>query len=235
MKCIIIDDEPLARQEMQSLIEEVSNLEIVGSFPSVLKASEFIISNTIDIVFLDIEMPMISGLEFALHIPEKTQIIFTTAYPQYAIKSYEINATDYLLKPIDSQRLKKAIEKAELHTKLYLETTPPPEPTDYLFIRSDRRNFKILFKDILFIEGLKDYVIIHTLQQKRITALNLKAIQKKLVSPVFLRVNKSYIVNMDYIESFDHTSIYLKEFQIPLGETYKTEFIDRYIGDSLTP
>lgn len=236
MNCIIVDDEPLARQEIQSLIEEVSRFEIIGKFPNAVKAIDFLKENEVDVVFLDIEMPMVTGLEFARKIPENTLVIFTTAYPQYAVKSYELDAVDYLLKPIDKTRLEKALNKAIAYKKLLTDTvknTFEGNSNEFLFIKSDRRYHKINYKDILFIEGLKDYVIIHTKTQKLITAMNLKTIHQKLLSEVFLRVSKSYVVNMDYIESFDNHTLYVNDSEIPLGEVYRKYFFEKYSGGKL--
>lgn len=235
MTCIIVDDEPLAREEIQSLISEVSDIKILGKFPNAIQAGDFLKNNIVDIVFLDIEMPMVTGLEFASQIPDTTLVIFTTAYPQYAIKSYELDAVDYLLKPIDKTRLEKAISKAISYKKLLTDNknTFEGNSADFLFIKSERRYHKINYKDILFVEGLKDYVIIHTKTQKLITAMNLKTIHQKLLNDVFFRVSKSYVVNIEYIESFDNHTLYINESEIPLGEVYKKEFFERYSGGSL--
>lgn len=235
MNCIIIDDEPLAREELHALIQEVSKIEVVAKFSSAIKALEFLKENEVDLIFSDIEMPLLNGLDFAEQIPEKTLIVFTTAYSQYALKSYEFDAIDYLLKPIDSNRLDKAIKKAELYQSLLLESknTIESNTLDFLFIKADRRYHKIYFKDVWFIEGLKDYVIIHTKNQKLITAMNLKNMNLKLPEDLFLRVSKSYVVNLEYIDSFDNHTVYINESEIPLGEVYKKDFFEKYSKGSL--
>ncbi|MCA6068166.1 LytTR family DNA-binding domain-containing protein [Chryseobacterium sp. RG1] len=237
MNCIIVDDEPLARAEMKSLINEVSQLEILGSFSNAPAAIEFLKTSTVDLIFLDIEMPLISGLEFAEMLPENTLVIFTTAYSQYALKSYELDAVDYLLKPIEKQRLEKAIEKAVLYKELLssktVKNTIESNTADFLFIKADRKYYKIYFSDIRFIEGLKDYVVIHTQTQKLITAMNLKTIHQKVPQDIFLRVSKSFVVNIDYIESFDNHNVYIGDVEIPLGEVYRSEFFTKYSGGSL--
>jgi len=237
MNCIIIDDEPLARAEMQSLINEVSQLEILGKFSNAPAAIEFLKTNEVDLIFLDIEMPLVTGLEFAEMLPKQTLIIFTTAYSQYALKSYELEAVDYLLKPIDKQRLEKAIEKAVLYKELLsretVKNTVESNTTDFLFIKADRRYYKINFSEIKFIEGLKDYVVIHTQSQKLITAMNLKTIHQKISEDIFLRVSKSYVVNINFIDSFDNHNIYINDAEIPLGEVYRSAFFTRYSGGSL--
>jgi DNA-binding LytR/AlgR family response regulator len=237
MNCIIIDDEPLARAEMQSLIQEVSKLEILGNFSNALTALEFLKTNQIDLIFLDIEMPLITGLEFAEMLPKQTLIIFTTAYSQYALKSYELDAIDYLLKPIEKERLGKAIKKAELYNQLLsqetVKNTVESNTNDFLFIKADRRFYKLNFDEIKFIEGLKDYVVIHTKTQKLITAMNLKTIHQKIQQETFVRVSKSYVVNLNFIDSFDNHNIYIDESEIPLGEVYRSDFFKAYSGGSL--
>ncbi|MBP1163428.1 DNA-binding LytR/AlgR family response regulator [Chryseobacterium sp. PvR013] len=237
MNCIIIDDEPLARSEMRSLIAEISSIDILGEFSNAPSALEFLKDNDVDLIFLDIEMPMVTGLEFAEMLPKKSLIIFTTAYSQYALKSYELEAVDYLLKPIDPQRLEKAIDKAILYTELLskdtVKNTVESNTADFLFIKAERRFYKISFSDIKFIEGLKDYVVIHTRQQKLITAMNLKTIHQKISGETFIRVSKSYVVNMNYIDSFDNHNIYIEDSEIPLGEVYRAEFFTRFAGGLL--
>ncbi|PRB00697.1 DNA-binding response regulator [Chryseobacterium sp. MYb7] len=237
MNCIIIDDEPLARSEMRSLIAEISNIDILGEFSNAPSALEFLKDNDVDLIFLDIEMPMVTGLEFAEMLPKKSLIIFTTAYSQYALKSYELEAVDYLLKPIDPQRLEKAIEKAILYTELLskdtVKNTVESNTADFLFIKAERRFYKISFSDIKFIEGLKDYVVIHTKQQKLITAMNLKTIHQKISGETFIRVSKSYVVNMNFIDSFDNHNIYIEDSEIPLGEVYRAEFFTKFAGGLL--
>jgi len=239
MNCIIVDDEPLARAEMEALINEVSSIKILGSFSNAWTALDFLKSNQVDLIFLDIEMPMVTGLDFAVELSGSTLVIFTTAYPQYALKSYELDAIDYLLKPIDKRRLDKAIKKAENYQKLLSDNpeknTVEGNTKDFLLIKSDRRFHRIKFEDIRFVEGLKDYVVIHLASQKLITAMNLKTFHQKLPQDIFLRVSKSYVVNKNYIESFDHHTIYLGTNELPIGEVYKREFFSTYSGGSILP
>lgn len=237
MNCIIVDDEPLARKEMQALISEVSDLEILGTFGNAPSAVKFITDNEVDLIFLDIEMPMTSGLEFAAQLTKETLVIFTTAYPKYALDSYELDAIDYLLKPIDKIRLEKAIAKAKLYKKLLSDETEKitleNNSGEFLVIKSERRFYRIKFADIKYIEGLKDYVVIYTDKQKLITAMNLKNIHQRIPQDVFMRVSKSYVVNLSYINSFDHHNIFLEDVEIPLGDVYKKDFFKFYTGGSL--
>lgn len=239
MNCIIVDDEPLAREEMQALIKDVSNIEILGKFSNALTALNFLKENKVDLVFLDIEMPKVTGLDFATQLPEQTLTIFTTAYPQYALKSYELDAIDYLLKPVEKKRLEKAINKAQVYRKLLSDTTEKStieaNTGDFLLIKSDRRFHKINFSNIIYIEGLKDYVVIYAGNQKLITAMNLKTIHQKLPQHLFLRVSKSYVVNINHINSFDHHNVYIGDSEVPLGDVYKKDFFMTYTGGSLNP
>ncbi|RZJ89957.1 MAG: response regulator transcription factor [Chryseobacterium sp.] len=234
MNCIIVDDEPLARKELAALIKELATVDVVGEFSSARAAAIFMQHNTVPIVFLDIDMPMISGLDFAADLPRESLVIFTTAHPQYALKGYELDAVDYLLKPVDRLRLEKAVVKAMLYANMLSSdgktNTIEAFTPDYLLIRADRRVYRIKSSEIRFVEGLKDYVVIFTRDRKLITAMNLKTIQSKLPQDRFLRVSKSYVVNTDFIESFDHNSIYLKDSEIPLGEVYRKDFFKNYTG-----
>jgi DNA-binding LytR/AlgR family response regulator len=237
MTCIIVDDEPLAREEMHALIKEVSELEVLAKFSNAPAAQDFLKSRDVDLIFLDIEMPMVSGLEFAQRIPKSTLVIFTTAYSHYALKSYELDALDYLLKPIEKQRLEKAISKAIIYRKMLSgeseKGTIESNTESFLLIKAERRYYKVNFSEIRFIEGLKDYVVIYTNNQKLFTWMNLKTIHQRLPVEMFLRVSKSYVVNKAHIESFDKHTLYIGDSEIPVGEVYRKDFFEKYLGDSL--
>ncbi|WP_144281736.1 LytR/AlgR family response regulator transcription factor [Chryseobacterium echinoideorum] len=228
MNCIIIDDEPLAREELQSMLQEISGPKVIGSFSNTLAAEKFLSEGETDVVFLDIEMPKVTGLEFAEKIPKSSLVIFTTAYPQYALESYELDAIDYLLKPFNNERLKKTVDKAQHYYDLLSdnkENSLEKSTFEFLIIRSEKRFYKVNFADIRYIEGLKDYVLIHTTSQKIIASMNLKTIHQKIPLPGFIRVSKSYIVNSDHIISFDSYSISLHDAEVPIGEIYKDNFL----------
>lgn len=232
MTCIIIDDEPLAREELDFMIREVGGLDVLGLFPNAIKATDFLKEKQVDIIFLDIEMPILSGLDFAAQIDKETLIIFTTAYPYYALKSYELDAIDYLLKPIDKLRLSKAMHKA-IHYKELLSDSVKLMQVDathseFIWIKSERTNHKIFLKDILFIEALKDYVILHTSEQRLITAMNLKTIHQKISNEKLIRVSKSFVVNLSHISSFNNQFVFIGKQEIPLGEVYRKNFIKSY-------
>lgn len=189
MNCIIVDDEPLAREAMKLLIEESDNLQLIGSFNSAATASDFMEQQGVDLVFLDIQMPGITGIEFARTISKKTLVIFTTAYTEYALDSYEVDAIDYLIKPVEAERFQKAVDKALSYHSLLLKEEKEAIETivaaEYFFVKAERRYFKVNFSDILFIEGLKDYVILQLNDQRIITRMSLKAIFDLLPKSVF--------------------------------------------------
>ena len=191
MNCIIVDDEPLAREAMKLLIEESDNLQLIGSFNSAATASDFMEQQGVDLVFLDIQMPGITGIEFARTISKKTLVIFTTAYTEYALDSYEVDAIDYLIKPVEAERFQKAVDKALSYHSLLLKEEKEAIETivaaEYFFVKAERRYFKVNFSDILFIEGLKDYVILQLNDQRIITRMSLKAIFDLLPKSIFLR------------------------------------------------
>ena len=223
MNCLIIDDEPLARIGMERLIKQYSHLNVLGTFKNTVDIADFLKKNEVHLLFLDIEMPGVNGLEFAKTLPEHTLVIFTTAYSQYALDSYEVDALDYLVKPITPERFKKAVAKAESYLQLLSQQKTDFEATDtqYISIRANRRNYRIPHNDILYIEALKDYVIIHTFTDRYITWINLKNIHSQLPDSVFVRVNKSYVVNIQHISSYTHQFVYIGETEIPIGRAYE--------------
>ena len=232
MNCIIIDDEPLAREAIEILVKDTSQLNLLGMFNNALAASKFMEENPVDLIFLDIQMPGITGIEFARNISKRSLVIFTTAYSEYAVDSYEVDAIDYLIKPIDPELFHKAVNKAiAYHSLLLKEEKENIEAgnTEYFFVKSERRYFKINYKDILFIEGLKDYVIIQLDEQRVITRMNLKNIFELLPKHDFLRVNKSYIVNTKHIDSFDNNDIFIKTHEIAIGNTYRDTFFEAFM------
>ncbi|NDV66316.1 LytTR family DNA-binding domain-containing protein [Bacteroides sp. 224] len=235
MKCIIVDDEPIARKGIKKLVDQISQLELLDSFNNAETASAFMSTTTVDLVFLDIQMPGINGIEFARSIPRHTLIIFTTAYSEYALDSYEVDAIDYLVKPIDPVKFRKAVDKAITYHSLLMDEEKKSVETfedDYIFVKSDRRFFKVNLKDILFIEGLKDYVIIQLENQRLITRMNLKSIHESLPPSIFLRINRSYIVNKNHIDSFDNNDVFIKTHEIGIGNFYRDAFFEEFMKKS---
>jgi DNA-binding LytR/AlgR family response regulator len=233
MNCIIVDDEPLAREAIQMLITQTDNLNLVGSFNNPDAASKFLAEGTADLIFLDIQMPGINGIEFARTIPKETFVIFTTAFSEFATDSYEVDAIDYLIKPIRLERFQKGVEKAQAYLKLlkadYSNNNIENVTDDYFFVKADRKIFKVYFDNIFFIEGLKDYVVMHTENQKVITAMNIKTIHDQLPKNMFVRVSKSYIVNAKHIESVDNNTVYIGKSEIPIGNIYRDFFFSEFV------
>lgn len=233
MNCIIVDDEPIAREIIEVFIGEDSRLKLIGSFKNARSASQFMSANSVDLIFLDIQMPDINGLDFAKGIPHNTLVIFTTAFSEYALDSYEVEAIDYLVKPIEQDRFLKAVNKAvSYHTLLTSEMKGNIENVsdDFIFVKSERKYLKVNYKNILFIEGLKDYVIIHTESKKIITKMYLKTIQDLLPANMFFRVNRSYIINLQKIDSFDNNDVFIGEYEIAIGNGYRDTFFQIFIG-----
>jgi DNA-binding LytR/AlgR family response regulator len=237
MNCIIVDDEPLARKGMEMNIATVESLELLGSFSNPLAAGDFLRKASVDLMFLDINMPELSGLDFLKTLRHAPMVIFTTAYPQYALESYELDAIDYLVKPIRIERFLKAVNKAESHLLLLQKDDQKSEiekvEEDFIFIKADRKFFKLFFKNILYIEGLKDYVVVYSQGNKIISSMNVKTIASQLPSKHFARVSKSYIVNVAHITSFDTELVYINDIEIPLGQIYKDEFLKQYVDGKI--
>ncbi|MCK9255168.1 MAG: LytTR family DNA-binding domain-containing protein [Bacteroidales bacterium] len=227
MKCIIVDDEPLAREGMRMNIGELSNLTLVGEFENAAAANEFLEKNQVDIMFLDIEMPGLSGLEFLRSLSNAPMVILTTAYPQYAVEAYELDVVDYLVKPIKLERFIKAVAKAEEFLSLAENTAVFEAIEDeFIFIKSERKYVKIRFDELLFVEGLKDYVIVHATHGKYMTAMNVKTIHNKLPEDIFFRVSKSFVINVNHIDDIDGNYVNIREYKIPIGRSYRDVFLD---------
>jgi DNA-binding LytR/AlgR family response regulator len=239
MNCIIIDDEPLAREAVQMLTEGNAQLKLAGSFGSVPPAAAFMATNPVDLIFLDIQMAGISGIDFAKTIHRETLIIFISAYSHYALDSYEVEAIDYLVKPLRAYRFDMAVQKALAYNQLLrkanngAENNIPIIEDDYFFVKSNRKIVKVLFKDVLFIEGLKDYVVINTNEQKIITAINIKTIFEQLSKNVFYRISKSYIINLQHITSFDNNIVYIGNNKIPIGNAFRAAFFSENVNKRL--
>lgn len=228
MNCIVVDDEPLAREAMKLLIAGSPELVLEAEFSHAQSAADYLSAHPVALVFLDIQMPGLDGLSFARSMDKQTLVIFTTAYSHYALESYELDAIDYLLKPIKPARFIKAIEKAVSYQSLLAGGTASLNQVDqdYCFIKSDKKVIKVRFEQVLFIEGLKDYVILHTSDSKIITAMNIKTIQAQLPAEIFMRVSKSYLVNKSNIDYFDNNTIYITQHEVPIGNSYRAAFFD---------
>lgn len=232
IKCIIVEDEPLAREKVESYIAKVEYLEHIGSFGNGFEALNFIRKEQVDLIFLDIQMDELSGIQLLEVLNNhKPKVILTTAYDQYALKGYELDVVDYLLKPFGFQRFLAGAEKVydQLSKERNHRQTKEPStnaPDEYILVRSEYRLQKIKLQDILYIEGMKDYSRIFTPDQKIMTLQNLKKIEEALPSPPFMRVHKSYIIALSKIESIGKNDITIADQTIPIGGLYKKDFLD---------
>jgi DNA-binding LytR/AlgR family response regulator len=233
MNCIIIDDEPLAREAIEMLVNQTVNLDLAGSFNSAEAAAGFMAGHAVELIFLDIQMPGINGIEFARTIPKETFVIFTTAYSEFATDSYEVDAIDYLIKPVKPERFQKAVEKAHTYSRLfragYAHNNIEQVADDFFFVKADRRIFKVHFNNILFIQGLKDYVVMHCENRKLVTAMNIKTIYDQLPKDMFVRVSKSYVINVKHIGSVDNNTVYIGTNEIPIGNIYRDFLFSQFI------
>lgn len=226
MKCVIIDDEPLAIEIIETYLQKIDNKEIIGKFTNPVKALAFLTNHTVDLVFLDIQMPNLTGIDLVKSIKKLPQFIFTTAYPQYALEGFDLNATDYLVKPIPFPRFLQAVNRAETYHKSRENLTQIPN--DFIFVRSEYENVKIAVEEITYIEGLKDYIKIFTENSTKatLTLMSFKEILEKINHPNFLRVHRSFIVNVSQIDSLQKSRIIIGEKYIPIGETYKEKVLE---------
>nr|WP_315195502.1 LytTR family DNA-binding domain-containing protein [uncultured Flavobacterium sp.] len=234
MKCVIIDDEPLAVDLLVEFVGRVDSLELVTTFTNAIDAISIINQSEIDLIFLDIEMPHFSGIDFINAIEKKPLIIFTTAYSNYAVEGFNLGAVDYLVKPIPFNRFLKAVLRAQqiLAPKslpIPNQITSAPEiEHDFMFVRAEYENVKINFSDILFIEGLKDYVKIYTSDNKyTLTLISLIKLENLLSSKGFARIHRSYIINIKHIKSIQKNKVLIAEKRIPISESYKTSFFEK--------
>lgn len=238
MNCIIVDDEPLAREGMELNVEDVPFLNLVGQFGTALTANDFLMREEVDLMFLDIQMPGITGLEYLKTLKNPPLVILSTAYPQYALDGFELDVVDYLVKPVRMERFLKAVNKAkelyDLRQPKIIQNEVVEVEQEFMYLKADRKYIRVFFKDIKYIKGMKDYVMLYTNENKKImTAMNIKTIHAQLPSSIFARVNKSYLININYIDEVDLDFIQLAGEEIPLGRTYKEAFIRKYIKGNL--
>ena len=233
VSCIIVDDEPVAREIIASFVAKINDLELVATCKNVSEAFTVLQNETIQLIFLDINMPEISGLSLAKSIKHKSQVIFTTAYREYAIEGFDLQAVDYLLKPISFDRFLKAVQKYfDLHVTKETERNElvPVEKEASIFVRSDRKMVKVRFNEIRYIESLSDYVKIFTNQETIVTRETISNIESKLPSKDFLRTHRSYIVSMSQINSYTNEFVELEKKAIPISRSYKENVLKKLTG-----
>ena len=230
MNCIIIDDEPMARNGLREYIEEVDFLKLVGEFEHPLKAMDILGEQTIDLIFLDIQMPKITGTDFLKSLQQPPLIIFTTAFPDYALQGYELNAVDYLLKPFSFDRFLKAVMKAKTLMSKTGQIENIENTDEYFFIKSDNAIVKIKLDEILFAEALQNYICIHTLEKKYVSYLTFKSIEESLPKDLFLKVHKSYIVQLAKVEAIEGNQLQVSQFTIPISRNNKEDVLQKLIA-----
>jgi DNA-binding LytR/AlgR family response regulator len=226
LRCIAVDDEPLALEVLESYIRKVPSLQLVGLCGGALEAIRVLSPGAVDLVFLDVDMPDLTGTQLLRTLKHPPLVIFTTAYPDYALEGFELDAVDYLLKPVPFDRFLRAVNKAQerLHPSAApaaAATTPPPSEPNFIFVKTEYKTLRVDLDDILYVEGLKDYVLIHTRQKKIITLLSLNKMVEKLPPTHFLRVHRSFIVAVNKMDSIERNRIRIGDAEIPVGDLYR--------------
>ncbi|OUR93188.1 DNA-binding response regulator [Flavobacteriales bacterium 34_180_T64] len=228
-KCLIIDDEPLAIEIIKAHVSKIPNLEVVATCHNALEGFEVLKTQEVDLLFLDIQMPLLTGIEFIKSLSNPPKVIFTTAYREYAIESYELEAVDYLLKPISFDRFFKAVnnyfKRIETKTIVVSKETSSDDSSGHIFVNVNKKHHKILFNEIVYAESLKDYVCIHTLNGSITTKDKISDFEDKLPS-CFLRSHRSYIVNLNMVTAFTSQDIELGNIEIPIGVSYKKSVME---------
>ena len=229
---IIVDDEPLALDVLETYIQQMPELNLVKRCINAYEANEALTNNEIDLMLLDIQMPQLTGIEFVKTLAHPPLIIFTTAYPNYAIEGFELDAIDYLLKPISSERFMKAVNKAaeQINLRRKVKSGTSEKSADFIFVKADKKFIKVKYKDILYIEGLKDYVIIKTTTGRVITLQTMKSLEEKLPSAIFKRIHRSYIIGIEKINAVVGNMVEVidnnKAKHIPVGKNYRDELLE---------
>ena len=236
LNCMVVDDEPLALSLLSDYISKMPGLNLVRAVSNPLAAISYLKIEEIDLIFLDMQMPELNGIEFLNLLQKRCMVIVTTAYSEYALEGYNFEVIDYLLKPITMARFMLAIDKAVERSKMnraLTDTVILPNTVNHIFIKTDNRIMKINLADIYYFEGARDYVVIHTQTEVILTLQSMKSIQQLLPVDQFIRVHKSYIVAFDKIKFIERGRINIKEKLIPITETYKDNFFKR-IGRDIT-
>ena len=233
LKCLIVDDEPLARNLLVEYVRKVPHLDLVGSCSSPLEAIEVLRNHSVDLMFLDIQMPEITGTTFLRTLRKKPMIILTTAYSEYALESYELDVVDYMLKPITLERFLRAVDKADERSRVPQVTVVKQVQESvqpFVFVKDGTKLVKIRWEEILYIEGLKDYVTIHTRQQKIVSLQRLKLMEETLPSDQFIRIHNSFIIALQAIDSVHKDKVQIGTVFLPISDSYRKsfrEFIER--------
>lgn len=220
MKCIIVDDEPLAIEILESYVARLDDLELVGTFRNAIAAFTFVQQNPVDLIFLDIEMPKLSGIEFLKSLKVHPKVIITTAYRDYAIEGFELEVVDYLLKPIPFERFLKSVSKITVVPAAPVATATTD---NFIYFKVDKKMVKTKIADILYIESIKDYVKVRTADKEIITQQKISYLDESLPRAQFLRIHRSFIVNTDHIDAYTATDVEINKFKVPIGRNYKND------------
>jgi two-component system LytT family response regulator len=226
LKCMLIDDEPLAVQLLADYIEKTDSVELAQSFTDPIQALHFVQENPVDLIFLDVQMPELTGIQLMKILKQRYPVILTTAYEQYALDGFEHNVVDYLLKPISYDRFFRAVQKVAQNRPAGPEAIEDA-PRDFIFVKSEYRVVKIDLKDIFFLEGLSDYVAIHLADRKILTLENMKHFEQILPADQFIRVHKSYLIAFSKIDFIERNRVVIGKKWIPVSDTYKKAFWER--------
>ncbi|WP_321517494.1 LytTR family DNA-binding domain-containing protein [uncultured Bacteroides sp.] len=230
LKCIITDDEPMARKGLQGYVEKLDFLELVGVCEDAIQLNNILKTQSVDLLLLDIEMPYMSGIELLSSLVNLPKVIITSAYEQYAIKGYDLEVVDYLLKPISFERFLKAVNK--VYDLIYSQQATS-QASDYFFVKANQKLEKIFFKDILYIEGVENYVSIHTQAGKIITHSTLRLILENLPVNLFIQTHKSFIVNVEKVSTVEGNMLGIEKFKIPVSRTYKEKTMETILRNKL--
>jgi len=238
LRCVAIDDEPLARECMANYVREIDFLQLTGAGNNPIELTRLLNEQKVDLIFLDIQMPVINGIEFLKMAQNPPMVIITSAYPNYALEGFQLDVLDYLVKPITFNRFFKAVSKArDYHNLLARQTNndliEENTQADYFFIKCDYKYERIYVNDILFIEAMQNYVTIYTSKGKYITLLYLKNVEQNLDKHSFIRVHKSFIVSIPKIESIENNEILIQSFRIPISRNYRDEVIEKVVNTRL--
>ncbi|MBS1681959.1 MAG: response regulator transcription factor [Bacteroidetes bacterium] len=225
IKTIVVEDEPLARDGLLTYLAEIDFIKIAGVCENALQANQILAEQPIDLMFLDIQMPKITGIEFLKSLKQSPMVIMTTAYPNFALEGYELDVLDYLVKPFPFERLLKSANKARDFYLLKNKTTESQLP-DFFFIKCDHRYEKLFYQDVMYVEGMENYVVVHTRTQKFITLMRMKAIEEILPMPGFIRIHKSYIVAAGAISSIDGNDLMVNGKPLPISRDKKADVMD---------
>ncbi len=229
INCIIIDDEPLARKGLKEYIADTHFLHLTGEYDSPVTASASASMAEVQLLFLDIQMPKITGLDFFKSLVHPPPVIFTTAYPQYALEGFEVNALDYLIKPISFERFLKAANKAKEYYEIRNKNVSEASSSTYFFVKADNKLVKILLEDVLFVEALQNYVLIHIPEKKYMTYLTFKSVEEYLPADRFMKVHKSYIIAIAKVSSIEANEILIGKTSIPVSRSLKDETMDKLL------